>query len=188
MTRHNPIILHIRQEFNNFSHIRRRRGQRGKINTYMHAVYVQPIEWCMWVCTLVQIVVSVRLGINDVWTHNEEGQYKNEKCSCTFRLTDVSIKPLRTGLIKMLIPPAFIYFYHMQYYIQNLLTNNNTVNYTQTIKMFMLVKFSSPTRWLLQDWFVVTQYCSRWITARQWRSHLVGDENLTSMSILIVWV
>ena len=24
--------------------------------------------------------------------------------------------------------------------------NNNTVNYTQTIKMFMLVKFSSPTR------------------------------------------
>ena len=29
--------------------------------------------------------------------------------------------------------------------------NNNTVNYTQTIKMFMFVKFSSPTRWLLQD-------------------------------------
>ena len=24
--------------------------------------------------------------------------------------------------------------------------NNNTVNYTQTVKMFMLVKFSSPTR------------------------------------------
>ena len=46
--------------------------------------------------------------------------------------------------------------------------HNNTVNYTQTIKMFMLVKFSSLTRWLLQDWFVVTQYCSRWITARKW--------------------
>ena len=46
--------------------------------------------------------------------------------------------------------------------------HNHTVNYTQAIKIFILVIFSSPTRWLLQAWFVMTQYCIRWITARWW--------------------
>ena len=54
--------------------------------------------------------------------------------------------------------------------------HNNTVNYTHTIKIIILVKFSSSTR--CYYWFVITQYCSRWITAR-------CDENLTSMIILI---
>ena len=48
-----------------------------------------------------------------------------------------------------------------QYYYHKLDLNSDS-------KMFLLVKFSSPTSWLLQGWFVMMLYCSRWITARWW--------------------
>ena len=52
----------------------------------------------------------------------------------------------------------FICLVEVHYHKVNLNSDNQILH----------VKFSSPTRWLLQDWFVMTQYCSRWITARWW--------------------
>ena len=45
-----------------------------------------------------------------------------------------------------LYPGIYQYLLFLKRFICLVEVNNNTVNYTQTIKMFMLVKFSSPTR------------------------------------------
>ena len=66
--------------------------------------------------------------------------------------------------------------------------HNNTVNYTQTLidgeREQRLKKLAQYNHHLAV--IRLLQYCV--ITNQSWRIHLVGDENLKSMNISIVWM
>ena len=88
--------------------------------------------------------------------------------SITWVLSPVSVECVRHGRINVLttwfIDRICLFFicklckrYIFLYHKVNLNSDNN---------IFLHVKFSSPKGCLLQDWFVLTQYCSIWITVK----------------------